>query len=184
VEQAISDHEINNLPAAMEPSTSDTNVERARKRRDALSPQVISAAHDLVLRSLGKQSREPFRRLLAEVIGASPTPEALRRFADKHPDRWAQALSILGGLAGFDRGVMELNVFNFGSMSDSQLMSRMAELDSEISRLRARPTTTGEVVDAVVVSDSAGKASAASRPALESASAGTPNPTPPAGEAE
>jgi hypothetical protein len=155
-------------PIVEQPSSSDDNVGRARRRRDALSPEVIADAHKMLVRELAAQARAPFRRVLAELIGARPTPEAIRRFADKYPDRWAQAVSIMGGLAGYERGVVEVNVFNIKGLSDADLVKRLAEVEKQlgeqVERSRA-PRVTGPVVDAEVVSsDSVSPASPAADP--------------------
>lgn len=149
-------------PDPTTPSTSDTNVARARRRADAVPAEVQVAALEMVGRQLAAMSREPFRRLLAQLIGAAPTPEALRRFADKSPDRWAQALSILGGLAGYERGVVEVNIFNIKGLSDSELMARLAEVEAQVAAARRLPRTL-DVADAEVVG--AEKASPAARAA-------------------
>lgn len=152
-------------PVATEDSTSDENVRRARRRRDALTPEVVQEAHRMLMRELAAQTRAPFRRVLAELIGARPTPEAIRRFADKYPDRWAQAVSIMGGLAGYERGVVEVNVFNIKGLSDADLDRRLAEIERQLAAGAAGgrgPRVTGPVVDAEVVgSDSHSPASPA-----------------------
>ena len=156
--------QVHHLPD--QASTSDNNVARARRRRDNLTPAVIAEAHKILMRELSAQARAPFRRVLAELIGARPTPEAVRRFADKYPDRWAQAVSIMGGLAGYERGVVEVNVFNIKGLSDADLDRRLAEVEAQLvagaSRGPQGPRVTGEVVDAEVVGSGSALASPAS----------------------
>lgn len=132
-----------------EASTSDDSVARARRRRDAAPAEVQSRALDFTLRYLASMSRAPFRQVLAELIRAKPTPEAVRRFADKYPDRWAQAVSMMAGLSGFERGIIEVNVFNIKGLSDAELMAQLEQLRAAAAR---RPPP-GPVEDAVIVEE-------------------------------
>lgn len=82
-----------------------------------------------VEKALGRFDRAPFRRVLAEYIGAAPTPQAIAEFAAKYPDRWAQGLAILAGLAGFQKDVnVNVTHWNVAEMSEAQLMERAREL--------------------------------------------------------
>jgi hypothetical protein len=72
------------------------------------------------------------------LIGAAPEPEALTAFAQRYPDKWAQALSIMAGLAGYEKGLVELNLFNIGSLPDAQLLARLASDEEELVRLGLR----------------------------------------------
>lgn len=90
------------------------------------------------MRELASFSRVPFRKLLGELIGAAPTAEAIRAFAEKYPDRWAQAVSIFAGLAGFEKGLVSLNVYNVGAMSDVQLLAEIAAGDAGLEKLGLR----------------------------------------------
>lgn len=160
------------------PSTDDENVVRARRRSDVIPLEVQQAAYAETMRYLASMSRSPFRKVLAELIEAKPTPEAVRRFADKYPDRWAQAVSMMAGLSGFDRGVIELNVFNIKGLSDIELMRRLDHIDAEVTRLRG-PRLTGEMVDAEVVgspdaTNVAPEATIVAQSTLEPAPPGTP----------
>lgn len=78
-------------------------------------------------------SRGPFQRILADYLGFSPTPAALRRFADKSPDKWAAALGVLADLSGYKKGVMEVNnIMMIGSMDDAALHRRLKELEGQV----------------------------------------------------
>lgn len=160
-------------PKPGRPSTDDENVARARRRSDVISLEEQRAAHAETMRYLASMSRSPFRKVLAELIEAKPTPEAVRRFADKYPDRWAQAVSMMAGLSGFDRGVIEVNVFNIKGLSDAELMRRLEQVTAEVAAL-ARPRITGEVVDAKVVGDATNVA-----PEATFVAQSTPEPAPP-----
>ena len=86
-------------------------------------------------------SREPFIDTLAYVIGFQPTPVALRDFADKHPDRWANALSTLARLSGFhDKVEVENNInITIGKMGDAELEEQLADVQKQLSALTLGP---------------------------------------------
>jgi len=104
---------------------------------DEIDPAIRAAALADTFKALSRMDRVPFRKVLADLLECAPTPENIRALAEKSPDRWAQALSIVAGLAGFDRGIgPTINLYNVGNMSDAQLMERLSELD----RQRALPS--------------------------------------------
>lgn len=79
---------------------------------------------------INRMMRSPFRRILADYLGFAPTPDALKRFADKSPDRWMQGLTIIAGLAGYQKEVhvsADLNV-NVHSMSDADIRAKREAL--------------------------------------------------------
>ena len=77
-------------------------------------------------------SRDPFRDVLAQLLGVKLTPEALDAFANKSPDRWAQAVVQFAKPAGYTErlevnhsgGIMAL-VAEVQAMSDAQLEARV-----------------------------------------------------------
>lgn len=133
------------------PSTDDDNVARARRRRDVVTLEMQQQALADTLKHLATMSRTPFRKVLAELIEAKPTPEAVRRFADKYPDRWAQAVSMMAGMSGFDRGVIEVNVFNVKGLSDSELMRELQMVRSKVANLA--PKVANDIVDAEIIEE-------------------------------
>lgn len=104
------------------------------------SPSEIAARDEalatvMVLRELERLERKPFRKVLADLLGCAPTKEAIRAFSEKHPDRWAQALSIVAGLAGYERGVtINLGVLNVAEMSDAALFAKRKEFGDAVAR--------------------------------------------------
>lgn len=99
------------------------------------TPEEAAEAMRLTMKELAVHSRVPFRKILAQLIGCAPTAEAITAFAEKHPDRWAQAVSIFGGLAGFEKGLIALNFYDVGSMSDVALLAEIAKGDEGLARL-------------------------------------------------
>lgn len=71
--------------------------------------------------------RAPFQRLLADYLGCAPTAEAIRKFADKSPDRWVQGLVMLGQMAGYtkDIHVTSDSTLNVHLMSDTDVRERL-----------------------------------------------------------
>lgn len=111
---------------------------------------VIRDAIKILEKDMQRFDRRSFRAALAEIMGCRPTPRAMWEFAQKHPDRWAQAATILGQLAGFERGVnVNINVRDVTQLPDSELLDEVRRLGIEVKAL-ARGAT-GEVVDAEIV---------------------------------
>lgn len=84
--------------------------------------------------------RTPFRQELARVLGCHPDEEALRAFAVKSPDRFYQAVAILGKLAGFSDPkniTVENNFFlQIQQLSDAQLQ---LEVQKSLQALQPKP---------------------------------------------
>lgn len=100
--------------------------------------------------------RAPFRAMLAEFLGVQPTKAALRRFANKSPDRWAQALAILGSLAGFTKDSTQINIFaGVRGLTDAELLREAQHLGLPVNDpklLGSVPSTPeGEVIEGEVV---------------------------------
>ncbi len=56
---------------------------------------------DMIAAHVANLSREPFRDLLTRLLEAEPDTESIREYATKHPDRWCQAISMIGKLSGY-----------------------------------------------------------------------------------
>lgn len=84
-----------------------------------------------ILREVQNLLRSPFQTELSKILVCSPDRESIRAFANKYPDRWAQAVAIMSRLSGYS-DKLELT----GSLSveaKTRTMSDM-ELDEEIKR--------------------------------------------------
>lgn len=105
-----------------------------------MMPTAEEAARALTatMRELTRHSRLPFRQILAELIGAKPSAADLQAFAAKYPDKWAQALTMMANLSGYEKGLIELNVYNIGNMSDVQLLAELAAGEGELAKLGLR----------------------------------------------
>ena len=83
-------------------------------------------------------NRDPFREQLARLLRCSPNDAALKAFARKNPDKWAQALKQLAALAGYQdkQSVSETNIYNMiNVMPDSQLQDELNKTLKQINSL-------------------------------------------------
>ena len=126
------------------------------------------------MRALTRHSRVPFRSILADLIGAQPTVEALRAFAARYPDKWAQAVTLFANLSGYEKGLIEVNVFNVGNMSDAQLLAEHGRMEASLRELGvAVPAYPIDVTPVVVpVQQTTTVPTEAPRPAAERDAAG------------
>jgi len=93
--------------------------------------KVKSPLGSSVSKEIQELNRSPFRVELARLLDCAPTDEALRTFATKSPDRWAQAIAILSRLSGFsEKHITEHNVnVVIATLSDAELNDRLAMLE-------------------------------------------------------
>jgi hypothetical protein len=78
--------------------------------------------------------RDHFCNLLAKYLVAAPSVEAIRAFAQKHPDRWVHGLAMLARLAGYsDRLEIQTGLVpDLSHLSDAELELRVRALAAEI----------------------------------------------------
>ena len=80
---------------------------------------------------------EPFREVLGMSLTAMPSQEAWKTFADKSPDRWAQAVTMLARLAGYKEKI-ELDgkiAHVVHNLCDSDLLKKDQELEAELNKM-------------------------------------------------
>ena len=94
-------------------------------RTDAL-PRLDGKA---VAAHIDQLSRTPFRDLLKRLLEAEPSVEAVQAYAERHPDRWGQLVTMIGKLAGYHERleVESSHSVALRQMSDSQLMARLQD---------------------------------------------------------
>mgnify|MGYP003139303123 CR=1 FL=1 len=83
---------------------------------------------------LESYSRRPFIEILDYIMGIVPNEMSLQEFADKHPDRWASAISTFAKISGFTEKtevIGNINV-NIHQMGDAQIQDRLAQLKAEL----------------------------------------------------
>ena len=95
-------------------------------------------------------SREPFRKLLAELLDARPDLESLQAFANKAPDRFWQAVTQAAKLSGYQEKVIIENNFymQIQQKSDAELIESLKEMRLQIDKMipRLPIDVTAEVV--------------------------------------
>ncbi len=88
------------------------------------------AAHVAVL------SREPFRQVLELFLQAAPDVDSVAEFAKRYPDRWAQALIMIGKLSGFHERMQvdheHRHLVAIHEMSDMELMQRLHKVMKQL----------------------------------------------------
>ena len=90
--------------------------------------------------------RGPFRSALARLLEAEPDLESLVDFSKRHPDRWAQAMAILGRLAGYKDEVhtqQDIQI-TIATMADADLMDELTRLRAQIDAIDADSTVIPE----------------------------------------
>ena len=89
--------------------------------------------------ALHARSREPFTDVLGALIGVKPDPKALKFFADRYPNKWAQAVATFAELAGYHKK-MEVKgniALDTSGISDAELMERIGEMNEQVKALEA-----------------------------------------------
>jgi len=83
-------------------------------------------------------SRSPFIAILAHLTHCIPTDEALQRFADDHPDRWANAVKTFSHLAGYhDKLEITGNVaVQVHLLGDAQLLAKIQDVEKKLLELK------------------------------------------------
>lgn len=85
--------------------------------------------------ALEELSRRPFRLLLEDFIFSAPDRDSIQKFANRAPDRWANALSAVARLSGYkDEIDITQNIHHqISQMSDADLLEhlRNAERDAQ-----------------------------------------------------
>ncbi len=81
-------------------------------------------------------SREPFRKELARFLCFAPDDESVQAHANKSPDRWSQAVTILARLSGItdkvdDTSQSEYSPHKFQNLSMMEQRKKLAELESK-----------------------------------------------------
>ena len=98
-------------------------------------------------------SREPFRKELSRFLCFSPSDEAVQAHANKSPDRWSQAVAILGRLSGMtdkvdDTSQTPYSPHKFQNLSMMEKRKRFAEFESKIKdELKKELETKDAIID-------------------------------------
>ena len=88
---------------------------------------------------LEQYSRQPFGDVLHELLQCRPEREALAKWAERNPDKWAHAIEIFAKLNGYTEKTEHTeNIFiHLSKMSDAHLRQALMELEAEERALAA-----------------------------------------------
>ncbi len=84
---------------------------------------------DMIAAHVANLSRAPFRDLLMRLLEAEPSVEAVQAYAERHPDRWGQLVTMIAKLSGFNERleVETSHSVALAQLSDSELMGRLGD---------------------------------------------------------
>ncbi len=100
---------------------------------------------DQIAAHVASLSRQPFQDLLKRLLEAEPDTESIREYATKHPDRWCQAISMIGKLSGYHERleVESSHSVVLAQLSDADLAER---LQATLAKLGIQ-ANAGDVID-------------------------------------
>ncbi len=91
---------------------------------------------DQIAAHIAVQSREPFRQVLELFLAAAPDVDDIAEFARRNPERWAQAVTMIGKLSGFHERMQvdheHRHLVAIHEMSDMELMQRLHEVMKQL----------------------------------------------------
>lgn len=99
-------------------------------------PMLLTQSQRERIALLREKSAEPFVALLDRIMGAEPSPEALKKWASARPDAWGMLIKQIGALAGYDerRTVEHTGILgHIHKMSDTALHEALQSALHEIS---------------------------------------------------
>lgn len=82
-------------------------------------------------------SAEPFQDVLSVFIGNRPSNAALRAFARKSPDRWAQGVAIFARLSGYTekKQVHHTGLLAIAHMSDAEIERELQAIGADTPKV-------------------------------------------------
>lgn len=89
---------------------------------------------------------EPFQNVLVDAMANGPSQRALREFAEKAPDRWAQFVTMMAKLGGYrpDAKVEIGNIFiQAKEMSDAELSLRVQQMMDSMKLIEGKAVEDG-----------------------------------------
>jgi hypothetical protein len=106
----------------------------------------LPVQEDIIRSFLASYSRDPFQRQLAKLLGCSPDREAVQKFANRNPDRWARCIQIFASLSGYTEKIEVEHNFNIDSMSDAEVERRLSEIE-DLLKGTETISVTGQIAD-------------------------------------
>ena len=82
-------------------------------------------------------SQAPFRRILADLLHCRPDKASIQEFANRQPDRWAQAVTIFAKNSGYnERHIVEHNhSVLIAQLSDADLFANLREMEKKLAKI-------------------------------------------------
>ena len=79
-------------------------------------------------------SRKPFVDILSDMMMSAPSPEAIKAFAEEHPDRWTNAVRVMANLSGYhDKLEIEGNIsIEITNSGDADLMAMLEDINQKL----------------------------------------------------
>lgn len=89
---------------------------------------------DAMREHMRRLSRQPFQEVLARMLRAEPSPQAMREFARMNPDKWSRMVRDSAALAGYKDSIeIDANLaMNISTMSDAEIAQQLAKLTNDM----------------------------------------------------
>lgn len=97
--------------------------------------------------ALDQMSRKPFAQFLALLLGAHPTEQNVRDFANRNPDKWASAVNLFSKMTGYSETInINANISHIVTqLSDKDLEAYLRQTNHQIGDSYLVDPTTIEV---------------------------------------
>lgn len=115
----------------MHPSDEPEIAAAKKRERDAKRARINDEVQ--------KQMRDPFQRLLVDMIDAAPSVERLEEWARSAPGKWASAVNMIGQLAGYSKETQvttNVNVVQVNALPDSTLYARLRDAEQRLLEMQ------------------------------------------------
>lgn len=137
---------MKNSPNSTDEESEEAGVETVQERAIELQERYASqrAMRKMQLQEpekiygmVSQLSREPFQRMVSDLLGLAPDPNVMMLYFASNPDKWALMVKTFAELAGFSpklevSGSVEHTV---RQMSDSELLERADEILASANKL-------------------------------------------------
>ncbi len=106
-------------------------IERLRQKMETKNRVRKWQQPDELWKAVIVGSSEPFQSLLTDLLGAAPTPLALRAYAQANPDKWMKMVDMARKSAGYSDTIKtETDItVKVGRMSDLELLKEIKKLE-------------------------------------------------------
>ena len=95
---------------------------------------------------LDHYSREPFKKMLVPALANQPDPGKIKVFANKSPDRYAQYLTQIAKLGGYNEKLeLDLTFKPLNQLADSELRTMIRDLTRQLREFEAIDVTPEHV---------------------------------------